>query len=142
MTYDYRAKKMVAVVASNLEVGVALNVVGHMAISMGFHSHDNLMGKNKLYDASGNPHTGIAKYALIITKVKPKRLKRFINEARQTQGITLIDYPEQMLYIEHDDDLAETISLMREEDINYLGAIIYGDSKVVEALSGKFTLWK
>ena len=143
MTYDYKQKKIVAVLAANIEVGIALNIIGHLAISIGAHGGDDLMGKHQLLDASGVSHVGIAKYPVIVTKVKPGRLRRLIEEARHhSASILLVDYPEQMLTTGHDDELAAAVSNRREEEINYLGAMLYGDSGVVNELTGKFTLWR
>jgi len=44
MIYDYRAKKVVAVLSADLETGVALNVIGHLAISIGAYGQ-HLMGR-------------------------------------------------------------------------------------------------
>ena len=143
MTYDYKEKKTVAVIAANLEPGIALNVVGHLAISVGAYGDKDLMGRRQLVDASGIAHIGISKYPVIITKVKPGRLRQLIQDARRyTDDILLVDYPEQMLTTGHDDDLESAVRAAKEEDINYLGAILYGKSEIINTLTGKFSLWK
>ena len=142
MAYNYKEKKTVAVLASNLETGVAFNVIGHLAISIGAYAEADLMGRSKLFDASGISHLGISKYPFIITKVKPSKLRRLIQDARQHSDIILADYPEQMLTTGHDDELATVISTVKEEDINYLGAILYGNTEIITELTGKFTLWR
>jgi len=143
MTYDYKEKKTVAVLAANLEPGVALNVVGHLAISLGAYAEKDLMGRSKLVDASGVSHVGISKYPVIITKVKAGRVRQLIHEAKQhPNDILIIDYPEQMLTTGHDDELAEAISTTKEEEINYFGAILYGKSELINTLTGKFSLWR
>jgi len=142
MTYDYKQKKIVAVLASNLDAGVALNVIGHLAISVGAYGGEDLMGRPKLFDATGVAHVGISKYPVIVTKVKQGRLKRLIQEARQFHQIIIVDYPEQMLSTGHDDELADAISSTAEEEINYLGAVLYGDNEVISRLTGNFSLWR
>ncbi|GJQ61147.1 MAG: DUF2000 domain-containing protein [Calditrichaeota bacterium] len=142
MSYDYSGKKIVAVLASNLEIGIAFNVLGHIALSMGAYAEDDIMGRKELCDKSGINHFGISKYPFIITKVKPGRLKRLVNEAREANDLLMIDYPKEMLDTAHDDELADQISQKENSDIEYLGAVIYGDSKTVSSLTGKFMLWK
>ena len=142
MSYEYSEKKIVAVLASNLEAGIALNVIGHLAVSMGAYADEDIMGRKVLTDNSGIDHTGISKYPFIITKVKPSRLKRLVDDARQEESLLLVDYPKQMLTTGHDDELAEEIAKVDNANIEYLGAVIYGDSKIVSELTGKFTLWK
>lgn len=142
MSYDYKRKKIVAVLAANLDAGVAFNVIGHLAISLGAYAEDDLMGRPRLVDASGVSHVGISKYPFIITKVKAGRLSRLIREARQRPNVLLVDYPEQMLSTGHDDELARAVSSVREEDINYLGAILFGDNETITELTGRFSLWR
>ena len=141
MTYDYRENKLVAVLAANLEPGIALNVLGHLAISMGAHADRQLMGRAEYVDASGVSHRGISKYPVIITKVKPGRLRRLIQDAREDASIFLCDYPEQMLHTGHDDELAAAIGSAREDSINYLGALLYGSTAKINQLTGNFSLW-
>src|SRR5271156_2678045 len=105
MSYDYKAKKIVAVLASDLEVGVALNVIGHLAISIGAFAED-LMGRPQLQDASGFSHLGIAKYPFIITKLKSNKLKTLIEQVRNQKNIVMADYPEPVLLTGDDDELA------------------------------------
>lgn len=142
MSYEYSDKKIVAVLASNLEVGVALNVIGHLAVSVGAYADADIMGRKVLVDNSGVEHVGISKYPFIITKVKPGRLKRLVDDARKEDGLLLVDYPTQMLITGHDDELAEEIAKTDNENIEYLGAVIYGAAGFVSELTGKFTLWK
>jgi len=140
--YDYKAKKVVAVLASTLEVGIAMNVLGHMCVALGAHADDGLMGRPALPDASGTPHVGIGRYPVIITQVKPARLRQFIEEARAQKDLLLIDFPQEMLDTRHDDELATSMAAKQETDMAYLGAIVYGEAATIQGLSGKFMLWK
>ncbi|MDD3181798.1 MAG: DUF2000 domain-containing protein [Alphaproteobacteria bacterium] len=140
--YDYTAKKVVAVLASTLEQGIAMNVLGHMCVAIGAHSEEGLMGRASLPDASGTNHVGIGRYPVIITKVKPARLRQFITEARAHKDLLLVDFPQEMLDTRHDDDLVASMAAKPEADMAYLGAIVYGDAALIQSLSGKFMLWK
>jgi len=143
--YNYNEKKIVAAISSNLEAGIALNVIGHMSISLGaFIPKDELMGKNILLDASNNKHIGISKYPFIITKLKSSKLKKLINLVKNEyhEEIFIIDYPVDMLETEHDNELEQSLLQKNEEDITYLGVVLYGNSKLITELTGKFTLWK
>jgi hypothetical protein len=141
MLYDYKSKKIVAVLSEDLLPGVALNVVGHMAISVGAYGSE-LMGRPTLFDSDGTAHTGIAKYPLIITKASPIKILELIRAAREHQGLLLIEYPEQMLHTGHDDELAEALSIAKTQDLKFLGAILYGDFNTVSSLTKRFSLWR
>ena len=139
--YDYKEKKIVAVLASNLETGVAMNVLGHLALSIGAYADKSIMGRRILTDAYGTNHLGIAKYPFIVTKVKPGRLRKAIEEARAEGNLLISDYPKQMLETGHDDELEIALKVVQESNIEYLGAIFYGLTENINKITGKFSLW-
>lgn len=142
-TYNYRERKVVAVLANTLTPGLALNVLGHLAISLGAHCEDDaLMGTTKLSDAAGVVHRGISKYPVIVTKVKPSTVRKSIEQARQNARLFLADYPKQMLETGHDDELAAAVASTNEKDMEYLGAIIYGPAEDVDQITRKYSLWR
>ncbi len=139
--YNYNDKKTVIVLASNLEQGIAGNVISHLSLSLGYRFPESDMGKKMLSDATGITHQGISKYPIIVTKVKPGRLKRLIDETRGNDNLSLGDYPKEMLSTSHDNELVSELQKKENKDIEYLGAIIHGDSSIINDLTGKFTLW-
>lgn len=141
MNYNYKDKKIVAVLASNLEIGIAFNVIGHLSISIGANIDKELMGKSPIVDKSGINHLGISKYPFIITKVKQSKIKRVIDEARENGNILIADYPKEMLTTGHDNELVEAISNIEEKNIEYLGVILCGSSEDINVITGKFQLW-
>lgn len=64
----YEDKKIVGILATNVEVSVALNVIGHLAIAIGKYSDSEIMGKPTITDKSGVNHLGISQFPFIITK--------------------------------------------------------------------------
>ena len=142
MEYNYHEKKIVLVLFEKVEMGVALNICGHLSIALGALIEKSLLGRLEHTDASGIKHTGISKYPVIITKTKSGKLRNAINEARKNQAITMIDYPKDMLETGHDDELNSSISGKEEDQFEYLGAIFYGESSEVANITGKFSLWR
>jgi hypothetical protein len=139
--YDYRSKKIVVALAAHLEPGVAINIATHLSISLGAQCDPNLMGREMLVDMTGTEHLGMARYPAVITRVKQARLRRLLQDARQRADLIAVDFPEQMLASEHDDDLAADMARTPEEEFLYLGVLIYGDAEVVTDLTGRFMLW-
>ena len=72
---NYEDKKIVGIIASNVDPVVALNVIGHLAISIGKYSNNELMGQKIIVDKSGIEHLGISQFPFIVTKVKSGKLK-------------------------------------------------------------------
>ena len=141
MSYNYFEKKYVVVLSSKLDIGVAFNVASHLCISAGYYS-TNHMGREKLVDGSGILHQGISKYPVIITKVKPSKLKLYIEKAKENKKLLTIDYPSNMYETGHDDELAESLLKTQNENIDYFGFLIFGNKEDVDEITSKFTLWK
>ena len=141
MKYDYKEKRIVAVLKNNLEIGIALNVVGHLSISIGKYANDH-MGQNPLLDGSGIKHMGIARYPFITTKASQNKIRQAIEKARKDDRILFADYPQQMLETGHDNELVESMIKADEKNLEYLGAVFYGPTEIINEITGKFSLFK
>lgn len=138
----YEDKKIVGIIASNVEPTVALNVIGHLSISIGKYSESEIMGQPIITDKSGINHLGISQFPFIITKVKSGKLKTAIDTAKSNPKLLVADYPKDMLDTRTDEELVSSISSKENEKLEYLGAVIYGDTKDVDEITGKFQLWR
>ena len=139
---NYEDKKIVGIIASNVEPATALNVIGHLAISIGKYSNEEIMGKPIITDKSGINHLGISQFPFIITKVKMGKLKNAINLAKQNPNLLVADYTRDMLLTKTDNELISSITSKTEDQLEYLGAVIYGNTKDVDAITGKYQLWR
>lgn len=141
--YDYREKKVVAVISSELDSGTALNVMGHMSVALGaWTDREDLMGRQFLYDASKNKYWGISRYPVIVTEAKKTKIKQAVLLARTNPNLVVICYLQEMLDTGHDDELAENLSQKKEEEIEFLGALFFGKTADVSTITKKFSLWK
>lgn len=138
---DYNDKKIVGIIASKVEPATALNVIGHLAIAIGKYSDDEIRGKANISDKSGISHMGISRFPFIVTKVKASKLSKVIEVAKANLNLIIADYPREMLETRTDEELVEAIANKENSNLEYLGAIIYGDSKDVDEITGKFQLW-
>ena len=127
--YDYREKKVVAVISSELDSGTAV-------------SEEDLMGRQFLYDASKNKYWGISRYPVIVTEAKEAKIKQAILLAKTNPNLVVICYPKEMLDTGHDDELAENLLRKKEEEVEFLGVLIFGKTTDVSTVTKKFSLWK
>ena len=139
---NYEDKKIVGIIASNVEPSIALNVIGHLSIAIGKYSDNEIMGQHTITDKSGINHLGISKFPFIITKVKAGKLKTTIDIAKSNPNLLVADYPKDMLDTRTDNELVASISGKENDKLEYLGAIIYGNTKEVNEITGKFQLWR
>lgn len=139
---NYEDKKIVGVIATNVDASVALNVIGHLAIAIGKYSDSEIMGETIITDKSNINHLGISRFPFIVTKVKAGKLRTAIDKAKANPNLLVADYPKDMLDTRTDDELVTSISNKENEQLEYLGAIIYGNTDDVNEITGKFQLWK
>lgn len=139
---NYEDKKIVGIIATNVDASVALNVIGHLAIAIGKYSDSEIMGKPMITDKSNINHLGISQFPFIVTKVKAGKLRTAIDKAKANPNLLVADYPKNMLDTRTDDELVASISNKKNEQLEYLGAIIYGNTADVNEITGKFQLWK
>ena len=139
---NYEDKKIVGIIATNVDAPTALNVIGHLAVSIGKYSENEIMGKSLITDKSNVNHLGISKFPFIITKVKPGKLRNAIDRAKENPNLLVADYPRDMLETRTDEELVESITSKNNDELEYLGAIIYGNTNDVNEITGKFQLWK
>lgn len=137
----YEDKKIVLVLATNVDAATALNVAGHLAISIGKYSNQEIMGQKMITDKSNINHLGISKFPFIATKVKPGKLKSAIEKAKNNPNLLVADYPRDMLETRTDEELVLSIQNKENNELEYLGAIIYGNTTDVDEITGKFQLW-
>lgn len=139
---NYEDKKIVGIIATNVDPTIALNVIGHLAIAIGKYSNSEIMGKPIITDKSGINHVGISQFPFIVTKVKTTKLKSAIDKAKENSNLLIVDYPKDMLETRTDNDLVKSIESKENNELEYLGAIIYGNTDDVNEITGKFQLWK
>lgn len=139
---NYEDRKIVAVIASNVSAEEALNVIGHLAVAVGKYSDAEIMGRPVITDKSGVEHMGISQFPFIVTKVKAGKLKNAIEKAKSNPNLLVADYPREILETRTDDDLADAIEAKENDKFEYMGAIIYGNTKDVDEITGKFPLWR
>lgn len=139
---NYEDKKIVAVLATNVDCKTALNVIGHLSIAIGKYSDNEIMGVPTITDKSNINHLGISKFPFIVTKVKSGKLRNAIDRAKKNKNLLVADYPKDMLETRTDEELISSINKKSNEQLEYMGAIIYGNTKDVDEITGKFQLWK
>lgn len=140
--YNYRELKTVAVLSSKIPTSIALNVLGHLGLSIGTEARREDFGQHPIIDGSGIPHHGISKYPFIITRVKPSSIRKAIAQARLEPALTLCDYPKEMLETGHDDELVAALGAKQESELEYLGMVVFGPSALVDEITGRFSLWR
>lgn len=136
MTFD---NKLVIIVNKDIEIGVAMNAVGHVSLAIGA-----LLGKDAAFlqdytDASSNvwPISGMP---YIMLRGKSGEIRKAILSAKAA-SIQQIAFTETMTGGTYEEQLERT-SKVTQEDPVYYAAVLYGSWDQVSLITKKFSLFK
>ncbi|MEK6971076.1 MAG: DUF2000 domain-containing protein [archaeon] len=141
MTYDYRSRKIVAILSEALPPGKAMNALGHLAFAAGHASDESWMGQKIITDTDGQNHAGISKYPFIILKATPDEIKEIIHRAKR-ESILIIDYPQEMFDTGADDELVTAIQSLKNETATYHAAVLVGEAGKINKLTSHLKLYR
>jgi hypothetical protein len=133
-------KKLVAVLSEKIEVGTALNTVAHMAMGMGTILGPEQAMMCNYADATGMAHPSISAYPFIILKGRPTKIREAIENAKEKR-ISVVDYTCTMTVGSYLEQLARTKATPNAE-LEFYGAVFYGDVEAVSEITRKFSLYK
>ena len=134
-------KKFVIILKDGIENWIALNTTAHLCAKLGSVSGKEIEGKQPV-DKSGYKHSGIPKYANAILCAKNSdEIRSIINKANEI-GLVVIDYPKAGLDTYTYEEFCEVVENDDHENIEYYGCCIYGETKLVNKVTGDLKLWK
>lgn len=133
-------KKLAAVVSEKLEPGVAMNALAHMALGLG-----TVLGPDEALmcdyrDSDGVSHPSISAYPFIVLRGRPNKIREAIQNAK-TSGVRVVDFTNSMTIGTYTEQLERT-KATSNADLEFYGAVFYGDIEAVGALTKKFSLFR
>lgn len=140
--YDYRSKKIIAIISDDLSKGLAANALGHMAFSAGHYSDKEWMGRKNYIDADGIAHTGISKYPFIVLGATKEKIKLIVEKSKDLSNVLVVDYPQEMFDTGHDDELTKTISKVGKNKFIYHAVLLVGETNILKELTQGLELYK
>jgi hypothetical protein len=133
--------KLVAVVNKQIDTGVAMNALAHMALGFGAH-----MGKDTLHlmdycDAAGSIYPNISKMPFIILSEKnSNKIAALLLRAKEA-GVRYSVFTNTMTEGTWEDQKARTQATKPEELIFY-GLVLFGPKEIVTEMTKKLSLWR
>lgn len=138
---DAHQKRFVAVLSKKIDTGRALNVLGHLSVAV-----SNLLEEGEAQfvdyiDNNDNVHPRISHYPFIVLKADNSNKLRKLKEAAIENQVTVADFTDTMI------EGGSTAQQQRtrdtqESDLEYLGVCLFGDTKTIQAITKKFSLYK
>lgn len=134
------AKKCVFVIDADLPVGLIANTAAVLAVSIGRNIED-LLGPD-VFDASGQRHLGITTKPLPILRGTNDKLKDIRAKAvsEELSDLRVVDFSNVAQRSKDYTAYTEEISSANADELRYLGIALYGDSKIINKLTGSLPL--
>jgi len=133
-------KKFVAVLDESLETGIAMNILGHMTVSMGSRAQD-AVGVDGFSDASDFTHEGMSKWPFIVLKAPREKIKEIYEKVKES-NLVVVGAPEEVYTTYDDESFVKEVSAKKKEEIVYYGLCVYGDKEEVDGYTGGLSLYK
>jgi hypothetical protein len=133
-------KKLIAVLNEKLEAGIALNALAHMALGMGTVLGPEEAMMCDYVDAGNGHHPSISAYPFIVLKGRPNKIREAIDAAKNG-NIQVVDFTHTMTVGTYVEQLQRTKSTPNAE-LEFYGAVFYGDAVAVSEITRKFSLYK
>lgn len=132
--------KLVAVMNSSIEPGKVMNALSHMCIGFG-----NVIGHSQLHlidyqDKTGNVYPAISKMPFIILSSNSNKINGLRISAIES-SIKYSVFTDTMTVGTWEEQVAKT-NLTLEQDLTYIGIVLFGEWTKVTEITRKFSLWK
>lgn len=133
--------KFVVVVKENLEIGKSMNALSHVIFGIG----NSLISKEeaqltKYIDKDGKIHDNISEMPIIVLKASSNKIRN-LRKIAINNSIKFVDFVNTMTignYIEQY-NLTKTKS---DEEFDYWAIAMFGENKLIEECTSKFSLFK
>jgi len=132
--------KLVAILNKDIEIGVAMNALAHMAVGLGAHIGKDLLHLDIYRDANTNAYPNISRIPFIILKAKTSEIRKTVMLARESkiEHTIFLNTMTEGTYLEQ----IERTKNSPEEVLTYYGCVLFGAWEEVSKITKKFSLWK
>lgn len=138
---DENQKRFVAVISKKVEVGRAVNVLGHLSVSLADQLSDGDAVYTDYHDLDGNVHPNISHYPFIVLRAdNSNKIKKLRQEALD-KDIPFSDFTHTM--VEGGSEVQQqTTKNTSEAELEYLGICLFGEIETLRELTKKFSLYR
>ncbi|EOA9033868.1 TPA: DUF2000 domain-containing protein [Vibrio harveyi] len=138
---DENQKRFVAVISKKVEVGRAVNVLGHLSVSLANQLSDGDAVYIDYQDLDGNVHPNISHYPFIVLRADNSNKIRKLRQEAHDKGILFSDFTHTM--VEGGSEVQQqTTKNTLEAELEYLGICLFGETETLRELTKKFSLYR
>lgn len=138
---DENQKRFVAVISKKVEVGRAVNVLGHLSVSLANQLSDGDAVYTDYRDLDGNVHPNISHYPFIVLRADNSNKIRKLRQEAFDKSIRFSDFTHTM--VEGGSEVQQqTTKNTPEAELQYLGICLFGETETLRELTKKFSLYR
>ena len=138
---DENQKRFVAVVSKKVEVGRAVNVLGHLSVSLANQLSDGDAVYTDYRDLDGNVHPNISHYPFIVLRADNSNKIRKLRQEALDKSIPFSGFTHTM--VEGRSEVQQQITKNTPEaELEYLGICLFGETETLRELTKKFSLYR
>ncbi|MCG9548389.1 DUF2000 domain-containing protein [Vibrio harveyi] len=138
---DENQKRFVAVISKKVEVGRAVNVLGHLSVSLADQLSDGDAVYIDYHDLDGNVHPNISHYPFIVLRADNSNKIRKLRQKVLDRGMPFSDFTHTM--VEGGSEIQQqTTKNTPEAELEYLGICLFGETETLRELTKKFSLYR
>ncbi|HDZ5417197.1 TPA: DUF2000 domain-containing protein [Vibrio harveyi] len=138
---DENQKRLVAVISKKVEVGRAVNVLGHLSVSLANQLSDGDAIYIDYQDLDGNVHPNISHYPFIVLRADNSNKIRKLRQEALDKSIPFSDFTHTM--VEGGSEVQQqTTKNTSEAELEYLGICLFGETETLRELTKKFSLYR
>ncbi len=138
---DERSKRFVAILNKKIENGKLMNALGHMTAGLaGGFGRAEEMCFLEYQDKDGGIHPNISHFPFIVLKAdNSNKIRTVRNEAIQ-RGIIFTDFTSTMT-VGTSEEQQNATKNTPEQELEYYGICLFGDTDILNEFTGKFSLF-
>ena len=141
LTEDEFDRRFIAILNKKIDPGKLMNALGHISAGLSKMYEGDELKFLEYKDASGEIHSNISHYGFIVLKAdNSNKIRKVRNEAK-SRNIPFTDFTSTMTVGTTQDQLAKTAET-KEEDLEYFGICMFGDTKDLKEFTSKFSLYQ
>ncbi|MET8676623.1 DUF2000 domain-containing protein [Streptomyces sp. NPDC004647] len=137
---DGNFEKCAIVIDEELALGLAMNTVAALALSVGKFV-DGIVG-DAVKDGDGRSHTGITAIPVPILKGKAADLRDIALKAAELEGVFVVDFTAVAQSSRSYDEYTRRTAEIPTAELPYIGLAVCGGKSPVNKLTGSLALYR
>ncbi len=139
---DENSKRFIAILNKKVEIGRAMNALGHITAGLaGGSGKADEMCFLQYEDKDGGNHPNISHYPFIVLKADNSNKIRTVRNECIARNIPFSDFTSTMIVGTSQDQQDRTRSTP-EQELEYWGIVMFGSTAELKEFTGKFSLYQ